>query len=123
VSTATWLGLALFARCYLLLRSEAPQSSIANSFLSAAFGLVHGFGFAAVLIDMSLANDRLLAALFGFNFGVEIGQLVVVAAAWSLMRALRSAFAPRARLALRAATSAALCGLGVYWMLVRSLGA
>jgi HupE / UreJ protein len=44
-----------------------------------AFGLIHGFGFAAVLADLGLPRDVLLFALVGFNLGVEAGQLVVVA--------------------------------------------
>ncbi|MEM7314395.1 MAG: HupE/UreJ family protein, partial [Planctomycetota bacterium] len=44
------------------------------------FGLIHGFGFASVLIDLGLSNQTLAASLFGFNVGVEFGQLVIVAA-------------------------------------------
>ena len=45
--------------------------------LTFAFGLVHGFGFAGVLVEMTLPTDRLASALLGFNLGVEAGQLVV----------------------------------------------
>lgn len=44
-----------------------------------AFGLVHGFGFASVLTDLDLPRSALLLALVGFNLGVEIGQLTIVA--------------------------------------------
>ncbi len=44
------------------------------------FGLVHGFGFASVLADLGLPRDALLLALVGFNIGVELGQLAIVAA-------------------------------------------
>ncbi|MEY2686645.1 MAG: hypothetical protein RL375_843 [Pseudomonadota bacterium] len=43
------------------------------------FGLIHGFGFASVLSDLGLAQGTLALALVGFNVGVEIGQLVIVA--------------------------------------------
>jgi uncharacterized membrane protein len=42
------------------------------------FGLVHGFGFAAVLGDLELKSAELLRGLIGFNLGVEIGQVVIV---------------------------------------------
>lgn len=42
------------------------------------FGLIHGFGFAAVLADLGLTNSTLVIALIGFNIGVEIGQLCIV---------------------------------------------
>ncbi|AMP05959.1 HupE/UreJ family protein [Collimonas pratensis] len=43
-----------------------------------AFGLIHGFGFANVLIDMALPPLHLAVALAGFNLGVEAGQLGIV---------------------------------------------
>lgn len=43
------------------------------------FGLIHGFGFASVLADLGLPPDALLLALVGFNIGVELGQLAIVA--------------------------------------------
>ena len=42
------------------------------------FGLVHGFGFANVLLDLGLAGGALALSLFGFNVGVELGQLAIV---------------------------------------------
>lgn len=57
------------------------------------FGLVHGFGFAAVLREYGLPRDGLLPALAAFNVGVEVGQLLVVlvvlAATGVTMRGLR----------------------------------
>jgi hypothetical protein len=44
-----------------------------------AFGLVHGFGFASVLAGLGLPDGSLALALFGFNVGVELGQLAIVA--------------------------------------------
>lgn len=43
------------------------------------FGLVHGFGFASVLRDLGLPPGSMALSLFGFNLGVEMGQLTVVA--------------------------------------------
>jgi hypothetical protein len=43
-----------------------------------AFGLIHGFGFASVLLDLGLPKTALLLSLVGFNVGVELGQLTVV---------------------------------------------
>ena len=43
------------------------------------FGLLHGFGFANALRDLGLRTGQLAATLFGFNLGVELGQLAIVA--------------------------------------------
>jgi hypothetical protein len=45
-----------------------------------AFGLIHGFGFAAALKDLGLSARSLAVSLFGFNLGVELGQLAIVVA-------------------------------------------
>lgn len=42
------------------------------------FGLIHGFGFANVLLDLGLSGQQTALSLLGFNLGVEIGQLVIV---------------------------------------------
>ncbi|WP_420476646.1 HupE/UreJ family protein [Noviherbaspirillum sp. ST9] len=54
-----------------------------------AFGLVHGFGFASVLADLGLPSDALILALVGFNAGVELGQLAIVAVFLPLAYGLR----------------------------------
>jgi hypothetical protein len=84
------------------------------------FGLIHGFGFASVLMELGLPTERLAVALFGFNVGVELGQLAIVgcmATAGSLLVSRLPAGGQR--LGVEAA-SAALCALGTYWFVLRS---
>lgn len=45
-----------------------------------ALGLLHGFGFSSVLIDLGLPSRELIGALLGFNLGVELGQAAIVCA-------------------------------------------
>ena len=84
------------------------------------FGLVHGFGFAAVLMEARLPADRLVPALFGFNAGVELGQLGVVALVWPAVAVIQ----PRTRLhrAVVEASSAVVAGLGLFWFVSRTYG-
>ncbi|MGI9234374.1 MAG: HupE/UreJ family protein [Woeseiaceae bacterium] len=49
-------------------------------FVSGSFGLMHGFGFAAALGEVGLPQHEIPAALFAFNVGVEIGQVLFVGA-------------------------------------------
>lgn len=42
-------------------------------------GLLHGFGFSTTLMDLGVPRGSLAASLFGFNLGVELGQISIVA--------------------------------------------
>lgn len=53
------------------------------------FGLFHGFGFAGALSEMGVLQDNLGLALFAFNLGVELGQIVIVAALVPLLFLVR----------------------------------
>lgn len=60
--------------------------------VTGAFGLVHGFGFASALArDLQFAGDHLVVSLLAFNVGVELGQILALAAAipalWLISRA------------------------------------
>jgi hypothetical protein len=54
------------------------------------FGLIHGFGFASVLAELGLPTDALALSLVGFNLGVEVGQMAIVASFLPLAFALRN---------------------------------
>ncbi len=54
--------------------------------VSSSFGLLHGFGFAAVLSDIGLPEAEKTLALLSFNIGVELGQLVFVLALFLLVK-------------------------------------
>jgi hydrogenase/urease accessory protein HupE len=53
------------------------------------FGLLHGFGFASALGEIGLPQTRIPVALLFFNVGVEVGQLLFVAAVLSVRHSLR----------------------------------
>ena len=82
------------------------------------FGLVHGFGFAGVLGELQLPPAQLGWALFQFNLGLELGQLVLVGAVVPLLFALRhrTAYVP---VVLRAGSVAALL-MAALWLVERT---
>jgi len=89
--------------------------------LCALFGLVHGLGFAGAFADLGLSGAGGATALFGFNLGVELGQLAVVGGALAIRRAV--AALPRVRgawiAAGRAAAAYAIGAMSTYYMLQR----
>jgi len=114
----TIAGLLLFTACYFSIAAASKNPWLRVS-LTFAFGLVHGFGFAGILVEMSLPTDRLVPALLGFNVGVEIGQIGIVLILWPLLTLLTRLFSERATRIAASLTTASLCGLGIYWLVVR----
>ncbi len=83
-----------------------------------AFGLIHGFGFASVLVDLGLPQGALALALLGFNLGVEAGQLAIVAAFLLLAYPVRrSAFYRRAVLL---GGSLLIAAIAAAWLVERA---
>jgi hydrogenase/urease accessory protein HupE len=84
------------------------------------FGLLHGFGFAGALVQIGLPQHDLPLALFTFNVGVEIGQLMFVAAVLCLRALLLRCRLPRpARLYARPIASCGLGTLAAFWFFQR----
>jgi hypothetical protein len=82
-----------------------------------AFGLIHGFGFAGALRDLGLPSGSLALSLFGFNAGVELGQLAIVAMFLPLAFRLRATWAYR-RIVL-AGGSAVIAAIAGVWLVER----
>jgi hypothetical protein len=118
---ATLVGLALFTGCYLLLMDTPARALRWRLMPTVLFGLIHGFGFASVLLEIGLPTDRLVAALLGFNVGVEIGQLSIVALLWLIGFQIAHRFPSLNHRLILDATSAALCALGLFWFVGRAL--
>jgi hypothetical protein len=81
------------------------------------FGLIHGFGFASVLADLGLPQGALVLALVGFNVGVELGQLAIVAVFLPLAFWLRATRFYRVGLLMAGSIVVAL--LASWWLAQR----
>jgi hydrogenase/urease accessory protein HupE len=86
--------------------------------IALSFGLIHGFGFANVLNEMGLPTQALAWSLFSFNFGVEIGQLMVVVAVATALTAIRSRSEWAGR-QLAFAGSIVVIFAGMFWFVQR----
>jgi hypothetical protein len=114
------VGTAIFAVNYLMLSGHLKDAARLRLVVTLVFGLIHGFGFAANLLDMQLPRGRLAELLVGFNLGVEIGQLtlvcVLVSAVWLLSRMKLTLPRP----IVVDVASACVAGVGLYWFVSRS---
>lgn len=85
-----------------------------------AFGLLHGLGFAGVLQELGAPTDRFVGALVGFNLGVELGQLAVLALAFAAVGWCRGKDWYRPGVVVPA--SLAIAAVALYWTWERALG-
>lgn len=116
---------ALIALSILLVAAEAVhlrrgKRSLATRWpwlIAFAFGLLHGFGFAGALQEIGLPQSDIPLALLFFNVGVEIGQLLFIAALLGLVKLLGKL----GRLPQQAPTAAAygIGALAAFWMIER----
>jgi len=99
-----------------LLRGEIPKSRRLVTF---GFGLIHGFGFASALREAGIGSDAggIVLPLFSFNLGVEVGQIMVAAAALPVIWKLREN--PMFIVRWAPACSAAVVLLGSFWFVER----
>jgi hypothetical protein len=97
-----------------------PVYSLRRLLVVFCFGLVHGLGFASGLNDLTIPKGSLLAALAGFNLGVEAGQLATIAGAFALTGWIRDDTAFRRYVAIPG--SVAIGVAGVYWTVERLIG-
>jgi hypothetical protein len=114
------LGAGLFSVCYLMSASQLHDAARVRLVVTLIFGLIHGFAFANDLIEMQLPPNRLVELLFGFNLGVESGQLLVVGLLTGAAHLLT-----RIRLALPRPVAVDIIGsglvcLGVFWVVSRN---
>jgi len=112
VETAIALSVALAA-----LNNLRP---IVDARWTVAFGLglLHGFGFSGVLLELGLPDTARAFALVGFNLGVELGQMAIVLVAVPLAFAMRRT--RFYRYGVLAAGSLAIAVLAFYWSAERS---
>lgn len=68
----------------ILYRPKTPSKVKPNYFLALFFGLIHGFGFSNNFGALLMGQDNIVVPLFGFNIGVELGQIVIVLVALSV---------------------------------------
>jgi hydrogenase/urease accessory protein HupE len=113
---------------------KGDESSLAYRYpvaVSSSFGLLHGFGFAAVLRDIGLPQIELPTALLFFNIGVEIGQILFVFALLAGFFVLRPLFVRLLRTsadeavhwtALTIPASYVIGSIASYWMIDRISG-
>lgn len=101
---------------YVAVENSLTATPKARLWFTFGFGLVHGLGFASALAEGPLPRAEELLALFSFNLGVELGQILFLAVCFPLwLRVCRRFPERKARVAVSGVVIL-LCG---YWLLQR----
>jgi hypothetical protein len=83
-----------------------------------AFGLLHGLGFAAVLVELGLPKSEYISSLISFNIGVEFGQITVIVLA--LLATRWFAKKPQYRQYVVIPLSVLIAVIAIYWFIERT---
>ena len=113
---------ALIALTIVYLATEINQKkrSIKTPWIMAfGFGLLHGLGFAGALIDIGIANNKMLLSLFFFNAGIELAQIALLPIPLLLIFLANKYNSPNT---LKIFASYSIGGLGFYWFIDRVIG-
>jgi hypothetical protein len=114
------LGAGLFASNYLMVAGYVRDAGRLRLVITLIFGLIHGFGFAADLLNEAIPADKLAELLVGFNLGVEVGQLTVVTTLVGIVALLQRFKLTRPRPIVVDVCASGLVLMGVYWFVSRS---
>jgi hypothetical protein len=114
------IGSAIFAANYILVSGHLRDAGRVRLVVTLVFGLIHGFGFAADLLESRLPPQKLAEILVGFNLGVEIGQLTIVLALTGIVMLLRRVQFTLPRPVVVDLCAPGLVSVGTYWFISRS---
>jgi len=119
VETSIALSIVFLANEILQAQSGRPGLTCRWPWIVAfLFGLVHGLGFAGALSEIGLPANAIPLALFFFNVGVEIGQLLFIACALVVIAGIRRSSLPRSEWSLRL-PAYAIGTVAAFWTIQR----
>ena len=105
---------------YLATEINRNKDSIKTPWIMAfGFGLLHGLGFAGALLDIGIANNKMLLSLFFFNVGIEIAQIALIPIPLLILF-----LSKKFNVTEISKISVSICigGMGFYWFIDRMIG-
>ena len=116
---AEWIELAIAASIFVVALENCwrTRPGTHRLLIVALFGLLHGMGFASALSALGLPADDFWIALFAFNVGVELGQIVLPIAFIAIFWRFRDRHWYRPRVTVPG--SVAIAAVAVLWMVQR----
>ena len=115
------IALSIFLLGVELIQDPEQKPGIIRRYpwaMTMGFGFLHGFAFAGALVEIGLPAGEIPLALFSFNVGIEMGQLLFVFFVLLIRASLRSLHFPWPRWS-RTATAYAVGSLASFWLVDR----
>ena len=113
-------GAGLAASSYLMISGRVHDAVQLRVAVTVVFGLIHGFGFAAGLLEMRLPAQNLAELLFGFNLGVEMGQVTLVLVVLGVVSLVVRSGVLVPRRMVADVVAMLLMSVGLFWFVSRS---
>ena len=113
------IALSIMFLAYEILRAD--QHGIGRKWpwlVAGIFGLVHGLGFAGALSEIGLPDDAIPLALFLFNLGVEVGQIMFIAVFILILTVMRKLYKQTDRF-IKTAGSYGIGSIAAFWLIQR----
>ena len=117
------IALSIIFAALVAVRQRPSQTSPERTIfiITAAIGTLHGLGFSFVLQEiLQVDSPNIWQSLLSFNVGVELGQVLIIAACWPLFRLMYRLKEPNLILA-RWTVAAPCIGVAVYWTIMRTM--
>jgi hydrogenase/urease accessory protein HupE len=120
------IALSILLLACEIMRLQRGQVSLTSRWpwiVAFSFGLLHGFGFASALTEIGLPQGDIPLALFSFNVGVEIGQLMFIGVVLGALICIRRfRIPPGIRRSAVPVTSYAIGTTAAFWFIERLAG-
>jgi hydrogenase/urease accessory protein HupE len=120
------IALSILLLACEIIRSDRGQPSLTAQWpwlVAFSFGLLHGFGFAGALTEIGLPQGDIPLALFAFNVGVEVGQLIFIVAVLGALQLAKWIKLPvLVKSHSRLVTTYAIGIMAAFWFIERLTG-
>ena len=85
ISSILLIGLLFFSTGYFFLHKSINKKNNLLIVITLLFGMIHGLGFGSYLLSTGINSNNIITSLLGFNLGVEIGQIIFVLGALTII--------------------------------------
>jgi len=119
ISSILLIGLLLFTLGYFFLHKSIGKKNNLLIVITVLFGMVHGLGFGSYLLSTGINSNNMVTSLLGFNLGVEIGQIIFVLTALTIIWMLNKLRFTKIIELIRNTAFVFVTAMGFFWFIQR----